>query len=222
MADGYFTDIANANRHAFVGSDYDVRNVVNISNQPDAADAPDWFAGRLPDAWFTEDPEVVVDRVLSALGLIALVYGFTEAAKSKHLSKPNDTSVQGWTSPTTITYLLVAVILLAVFVIWERRTEHPLLPLRIVLDRNRGGAYLAILGRTDVVSFTAGVGENAAAVRLDALDGLQGLGIEIDEERNSQPAKGARRISTDASAIAVLVVPTNEELAIARDCMRAI
>jgi acetate kinase len=84
------------------------------------------------------------------------------------------------------------------------------------------GAYLAILGRTDVVSFTAGVGENVAAVRLDALNGLQGLGIDIDEQRNTQPAKGARRISTDASAIAVLVVPTNEELAIARDCLRAI
>ena len=84
------------------------------------------------------------------------------------------------------------------------------------------GAYLAILGRTDVVTFTAGVGENAAAVRLDAMNGLQGLGIEIDERRNAQPAKGARRISTDASAIAVLVVPTNEELAIARDCLAVI
>jgi acetate kinase len=84
------------------------------------------------------------------------------------------------------------------------------------------GAYLAILGRTDVVSFTAGVGENVAAVRLDALSGLHGLGIEIDEQRNAEPAKGARRISTDASAIAVLVVPTNEELAIARDCLRVI
>jgi acetate kinase len=84
------------------------------------------------------------------------------------------------------------------------------------------GAYLAVLGRTDVVSFTAGVGENAAAVRLDALNGLQGLGIDIDEQRNTQPGKGARRISTDSSPIAVLVVPTNEELAIARDCLRAI
>jgi acetate kinase len=84
------------------------------------------------------------------------------------------------------------------------------------------GAYVAILGHTDVVSFTAGVGENAPAVRLDALKGLQRLGIDIDEQRNSQPAKGARRISTDASTIAVLVVPTNEELAIARDCLRAI
>ena len=81
------------------------------------------------------------------------------------------------------------------------------------------GAYLAILGRTDAISFTAGVGENVPAVRLDALNGLQGLGIEIDEKRNAQSAKGARRISTDSSPIAVLVVPTNEELAIARDCL---
>jgi len=84
------------------------------------------------------------------------------------------------------------------------------------------GAYLAILGRTDVVSFTAGVGENVASVRGDALSGLAGLGIEVDEQRNTQPAKGARRISTDSSPIAVLVVPTNEELAIARDCLRVI
>jgi acetate kinase len=81
------------------------------------------------------------------------------------------------------------------------------------------GAYMAVLGRTDVVSFTAGVGENAAAVRRDALDGLAELGIEIDEQRNAQSAKGARRISSDSSRVAVLVVPTNEELAIARDCL---
>jgi len=84
------------------------------------------------------------------------------------------------------------------------------------------GAYLAILGHTDVVTFTAGVGENAAAVRQDALSGLTALGIEIDERRNTVSDKGARRISTDDARVAVLVVPTNEELAIARDCLRAI
>ena len=52
------------------------------------------------------------------------------------------------------------------------------------------GAYLAVLGRTDVVTFTAGVGENVAAVRLDALSGLAGLGIEIDEQRNSIACQG--------------------------------
>jgi len=84
------------------------------------------------------------------------------------------------------------------------------------------GAYLAVLGRTDVVTFTAGIGENVAAVRRDALSGLAALGIEIDEQRNTQSATDARRISTDVSPIAVLVIPTNEELAIARDCLRAI
>jgi acetate kinase len=81
------------------------------------------------------------------------------------------------------------------------------------------GAYLAVLGHTDVVSFTAGIGEHAAAVRRDALTGLGELGIEVDDDRNDSPAKGARRISTDGSRIAVLVIPTNEELAIARDCV---
>jgi acetate kinase len=84
------------------------------------------------------------------------------------------------------------------------------------------GAYLAVLGRTDVVTFTAGIGEHVASVRRDALSGLATLGIEIDEQRNSQSANDARRISTDGSPIAVLVIPTNEELAIARDCLRAI
>jgi acetate kinase len=84
------------------------------------------------------------------------------------------------------------------------------------------GAYLAVLGRTDVVTFTAGVGENVASVRRDALSGLTALGIEIEEQRNAQLLKGARRISTDDSPIAVLVVPTNEELAIARDCLAAV
>jgi EmrB/QacA subfamily drug resistance transporter len=83
--------------------------------------------------------------VLSTLGLVALVYGFTEAAKPKHPSNPNDTAVRGWTDPSTITFLVVAVILLVAFVIWEQRTTNPLLPLRIVLDRNRGGSYLMFL-----------------------------------------------------------------------------
>ncbi|SPM38941.1 Acetate kinase [Mycobacterium numidiamassiliense] len=81
------------------------------------------------------------------------------------------------------------------------------------------GAYLAVLGHTDVLTFTAGVGENAAEVRRDALAGLQELGIVVDESRNFSDDKGARRISSDDSRITVLVLPTNEELAIARDCV---
>jgi acetate kinase len=78
------------------------------------------------------------------------------------------------------------------------------------------GAYLAVLGHTDVVTFTAGIGENDAAVRRDAMAGLGELGLVIDEDRN---ASGQRRISADDSPITILVIPTNEELAIARDCV---
>ncbi|OBI80748.1 acetate kinase [Mycobacterium sp. E740] len=80
------------------------------------------------------------------------------------------------------------------------------------------GAYLAVLGSADVITFTAGVGENDAAVRRDALSGLAPLGIELDEELNSRQDKKARRISAETSPTTVLVVPTDEELAIARAC----
>lgn len=84
------------------------------------------------------------------------------------------------------------------------------------------GAYLAVLGKTDVITFTAGVGENDAAVRRDALSGLHTLGIEMDEQLNTVPERGPRRISTELSPVAVLVIPTDEELAIARACMQVI
>ncbi len=81
------------------------------------------------------------------------------------------------------------------------------------------GAYMAVLGHTDVITFTAGVGENDARVRRDALSGLSGLGVELDDHLNESPAKGARRISAQRSATTVLVIPTNEELAIAQACL---
>src|SRR4051812_5635067 len=84
------------------------------------------------------------------------------------------------------------------------------------------GAYLALLGGADVITFTAGVGENDAAVRRDALSGMSALGIELDEHLNASPAKAARRISADNSPTTVLVIPTNEELAIARACVQVI
>ena len=84
------------------------------------------------------------------------------------------------------------------------------------------GAYMALLGNTDVITFTAGVGENDAAVRRDALSGMTALGIELDEQLNESPASDARRISADKSPTTVLVVPTDEELAIARACIQVI
>ncbi|MCW2523117.1 MAG: transporter [Frankiales bacterium] len=77
----------------------------------------------------------VPGAILGTAGLVALVYGFTEAAK---------TGV-GWLSVATISLLVAAVILLAAFVLVELRTASPLLPMRVVLDRNRGGSYLASL-----------------------------------------------------------------------------
>ena len=78
------------------------------------------------------------------------------------------------------------------------------------------GAYLALLGYADVISFTAGVGENDAKVRHDALAGMSRLGIELDDSLNGSPSRGARRISAANSPTTVLVIPTDEELAIAR------
>jgi acetate kinase len=79
------------------------------------------------------------------------------------------------------------------------------------------GAYLALLGRLDVLSFTAGVGENSAALRAAVVDGLEGLGFDLDHELNAASSKVARVISPDNSPITIAVVPTNEELAIARE-----
>ncbi|HKT57668.1 MAG TPA: acetate kinase [Microbacterium sp.] len=82
--------------------------------------------------------------------------------------------------------------------------------------RAYAGAYLAQLGGVDVISFTAGVGENAPRVRAAAMATLGFAGVEIDDERNEAGSRDVRVISTDASAVTVLVVPTDEELAIAR------
>jgi acetate kinase len=88
--------------------------------------------------------------------------------------------------------------------------------------RHYVGAYLAQLGRLDALVFTAGVGENSVALREQALVGLEGLGISVDPARNAAKASDARYISPDGSPVAVLVIPTNEELEIARQSLAAI
>lgn len=79
------------------------------------------------------------------------------------------------------------------------------------------GAYFAALGSLDVVVFTAGIGENAPYVRELSCSGLNGLGIEIDEERNYGTGSGIREISSQKSTVKVLVIPTDEELEIAQE-----
>jgi len=78
------------------------------------------------------------------------------------------------------------------------------------------GAYLAILGGADVLVFTAGIGQHSAPVRAAVADGLAELGITVDGDLNASDSSAARVISPDGSRVVVAVVPTDEELAIAR------
>jgi acetate kinase len=78
------------------------------------------------------------------------------------------------------------------------------------------GAYCAVLGRLDALVFTAGIGEHSPDIRAGICAGLEGMGIRLDEERNGQRLKHARAIHRDDSRVAVLVIPTDEELEIAR------
>ncbi len=79
------------------------------------------------------------------------------------------------------------------------------------------GAFTAVLGRVDGIVFTAGIGENDEVVREKSLEGLEQFGILLDKEINNQRIKQPVRLSSDASRIEVWGIPTNEELAIARE-----
>ncbi len=78
------------------------------------------------------------------------------------------------------------------------------------------GAYFAVLGRLDALVFSGGIGENDPAVRRRACEGLEGLGILIDEERNLAESREPRAIQKRGERVKVLVVPADEELEIAR------
>lgn len=84
------------------------------------------------------------------------------------------------------------------------------------------GAYLVELGGADTIVFTAGVGENNAALRAEVCAGLEWFGIRIDAERNASAERGARRIGADDSRVEILVVPTDEEAEIARQTQQLV
>ncbi|MDR9435174.1 acetate kinase [Pontimonas sp.] len=94
--------------------------------------------------------------------------------------------------------------------VWSWRAKHYL------------GAYLAQLGGLDAIVFTGGIGENSAALRARAVSGLEGLGIEMDEQRNLAHSDRPRLVSTDDSAVSLWVIPTNEELYIARRAVECV
>ncbi len=82
------------------------------------------------------------------------------------------------------------------------------------------GSYAAAMGGVDAVVFTAGIGENTADIRLGACEGLGYMGIQIDPYKNAAIRAREAIVSTDDSPVKVLVVPTNEELAIAKETAR--
>ena len=85
------------------------------------------------------------------------------------------------------------------------------------------GAYLAAMGGADAVVFTGGIGQNAALVRASILEGLEWLGIELDDDANAgTTGSRAGRISRDGSRLEAWVIPTDEELLIARDTVRLV
>ncbi len=80
------------------------------------------------------------------------------------------------------------------------------------------GAFTAVLDGVDAVIFTAGVGENAAYIRQQVCKNMQYLGLHLDEEKNEHPTPGIRVISKEAAPVKILVIPTNEELEIVKQC----
>lgn len=100
----------------------------------------------------------------------------------------------------------------------ERGEEAATLATEVYVHRLRKylGSYTFVLGGLDVLTFTAGIGENVPMVRERLLTGLEELGIELDLEANAVRSKEARVISTAQSRVTVMIVPTNEELSIAQ------
>lgn len=98
--------------------------------------------------------------------------------------------------------------------------EKALLANEIFVDRIQKyiGQYLAVLNGADAIIFTAGIGENSVTIRRMVIEGISWFGCDVDPEKNFFGATGD--ISTEAAKVRVLVIPTDEELVIARDVER--
>ncbi|HEX2773375.1 MAG TPA: MFS transporter, partial [Micromonosporaceae bacterium] len=143
----------------------------------------------------------VPGAVLVTLGLVSLVYGLTQAAEPD----------KGWDSPVTIGFLAAAGLLLAAFVVVEHRSNHPLLPLRVLLDRTRGGAYLAstLLGAGFVGSilfltfyFQGVLGYTPVEAGLAALPLTAGIVFSAGMASNLLPRLGAKPLMVTGGVIA--------------------
>jgi acetate kinase len=85
------------------------------------------------------------------------------------------------------------------------------------------GAYMAEMGGTDAICFAGGIGENSPTIRKRILSGFDWFGVKLDEEKNKKAIRGKEMaITTPDSQLPVYVIPTNEELILARDTVRAV
>ncbi len=102
--------------------------------------------------------------------------------------------------------------------------ERAKLALAVQTYRNKKyiGAFMAVLGRVDAIIFTAGIGENDAVVRAMSLAGLDPFGISLDREANNQRISKPTLLSNTDSRVQVWGIPTNEELAIARETLAVV
>ncbi len=101
----------------------------------------------------------------------------------------------------------------------ENGNERAKLALEMVAYRVKKyvGSYIAVLGGVDAIVFTGGIGEHSALIRGLVMEGMEYCGVKFDEEKNKNVGDGIVEISAEDSKVKVLVVPTNEELSIARE-----
>ncbi|MCK5678212.1 MAG: acetate kinase, partial [Flavobacteriaceae bacterium] len=78
------------------------------------------------------------------------------------------------------------------------------------------GAYASAMNGLDAIVFTAGIGENSDVIRKMVCDNMDFLGLELDKEKNKIRSKDIREINTETSKIKILIIPTNEEIEIAK------
>jgi acetate kinase len=107
----------------------------------------------------------------------------------------------------------------------EHQDRRAILAINMFANRAKKyvGAYIAEMNGTDAICFAGGIGENSAEVRKKILSGLDWLGVGIDDDRNQQAHGGKEMlISPDGCRVLVYVIPTNEELILARDAVRVV
>ncbi len=113
-------------------------------------------------------------------------------------------------------------------VLQQELTEHDDRRVRLAIEifayraRKYIGAFLACMGGADAVVFTAGIGENSAEIRSRICTGMEWAGLRLDPQRNETASGTEAQITTDDSKLKAFVIPTDEELLIARDTVRCI